>query len=183
MFIQQTNVYCAPFNHCRSSPARTVSPGGGGVCFMCPQCARHCGGALRVHLILRISLRGILRRFLGECRHDGLRAPLDGTLCIAAQPRTLPGRCPPLMSPELHLFPLLPRRCDSKPQCLTQVPSRPGCSSARAAAAALHRPLAPAQPHQRARRQVRLGGGARQRVDVPGLHGYAPSPPPRNELG
>ena len=107
---------------------------------MCPQCARHCGGALRVHLILRISLRGILRRFLGECRHAGLRAPLDGTLCIAAQPRTLPGRCPPFMSPELHLFPLLPRRCDSKPQCLTQVPSRPGCSSARAAAAALPPP-------------------------------------------
>ena len=123
---------------CCSSPARMMSPGvGGGVCIMC-QALR---GARRVHLILRISLRGILHQVPRRMRKCWATGPLEEHLApISAATHPSRGWCLPFMSPELHLFPLLPRHPHSKPQCSTQVPSRPGCSSARGAAAGLPPP-------------------------------------------
>lgn len=48
--------------YCSSSPARMMSPGGGQRLHYVPTMCQALRGARPVHLILRISLRGILHK-------------------------------------------------------------------------------------------------------------------------
>lgn len=86
---------------------------------------------------------------------------LNSILCLSAQPRTPPGVVPSLYVSGASSFPLSSPPPPQQTSVLRlQVPSRPGCSLARGAAAGLlPPPPAPRSHTQRAGRQVRLGGG------------------------